>query len=89
MHAALTSQSARERLAHVLLELAPRIGEKVSDNLELEVTNEELANSANITPYTASRLISEWRKLGVIRKRYGKIFLRSPEKLFPPLETTR
>jgi CRP/FNR family transcriptional regulator, nitrogen oxide reductase regulator len=88
-HAALTSQSARERLAHVLLELVPRIGEKISDNLELEVTNEELANSANITPYTTSRLISEWRRLGVIRKRYRKIFLRSPEKLFPPLDTTR
>jgi CRP-like cAMP-binding protein len=88
-HAALTSQSARERLAHVLLELAPRIGEKVSDNLELEVTNEELANSANITPYTTSRLISEWRRLGLIRKRYGRIVLRSPEKLFPPPDTTR
>ncbi len=88
-HAALTSQSARERLAHVLLELAPRIGEKISDNLELEVTNEELANSANITPYTTSRLISEWRRLGAIRKCYGKIFLSFPDKLFPPSSTTR
>jgi CRP-like cAMP-binding protein len=73
----------------VLLELAPRIGEKVSDNLELEVTNEELAYSANITPYTTSRLISEWHRSGVIRKRYGKIVLRSLEKLFPPPDTTR
>lgn len=81
-HAALTSQSARERLAHALLELAPRIGEKVSGNIELDVTNEELANSVNITPYTTSRLISEWRRSGVIRKRYGKILLSSPEKLF-------
>jgi CRP/FNR family transcriptional regulator, nitrogen oxide reductase regulator len=88
-HAALTSQSARERLAYVLLELAPRIGEKVSDNLELEVTNEELAYSANITPYTTSRLISEWRRIGVISKRYGRIFLCSPEKLFTPPDTTR
>lgn len=81
-HAALTSQSARERLAHVLLELAPRIGEEFSGNIELEVTNEELGNSANITSYTASRLISEWRRSGAIRKRYGKIFLRFPERLF-------
>jgi len=88
-HAALTSQSARGRLAHVLLELAPRIGEKVSDSLELEVTNEELAYSANITPYTTSRLISEWCRSGVISKRYRKIVLRSPEKLFPPPDMTR
>jgi CRP-like cAMP-binding protein len=81
-HASLTSQSARERLAHVLVELAPRIGEEFTDNVELEVTNEELANSANITPYTTSRLIAEWHRSGAIRKHYGKIFLRSLERLF-------
>jgi CRP-like cAMP-binding protein len=81
-HAALASQTARERLAHVLLELAPRIGEKFSGNIELEVTNEELAHSANITPYTASRLMTEWCRSGAIRKRYGKIVLRFPERLF-------
>lgn len=81
-HAALTSQTARERLAHVLVELGHRIGEERPDNIELDVTNEELANSANITHYTASRLISEWRRSGAIGKRYGKLFLRSREKLF-------
>jgi len=56
-HAALTSQTARERLGHVLAELAPTIGQNKKDGVELDVTNEELANSANITPYTTSRLI--------------------------------
>ena len=81
-HAALTSRTARERLAHVLVELAPTIGQKVSGGIELDVTNEELANSANITPYTTSRMISEWRKIGAIRKKRGKILLRSPERFF-------
>jgi CRP-like cAMP-binding protein len=79
----LTSQSARERLTHVLVELAPRIGQEFSGNIELEVTNEELANSANITPYTTSRLMSEWRRSGAIRKRYGKIFLHFPRWTVP------
>jgi CRP-like cAMP-binding protein len=81
-HAALTSQTARERLASVLLGLAPSIGRKTAGGIELDVTNEELANSANITAYTASRIISEWRKSGAIRKHRGKILLRSPERFF-------
>lgn len=81
-HAALTSQSAPERLAHVLVELAPSIGRRVAGGIELDVTNEELANSVNITPYTTSRLISEWQRSGAIRKLRGKIVLRSPERLF-------
>jgi CRP-like cAMP-binding protein len=81
-HAALTSQTARERLAHVLLGYAPSIGQKVSGGIELDVTNEELASAANITPYTTSRLISEWHRTGALRKRRGKIVLRSPEGLF-------
>jgi CRP/FNR family transcriptional regulator, nitrogen oxide reductase regulator len=82
-HAALVSQSARERLAHVVFGLAESIGEKVSGFVEIDVTNEELASSANITPYTASRMISNWERHGVIRKKRGKLLVRSPERLFP------
>ena len=81
-HAALTSQSARERLAHVLLGYAPSIGQKVSGCIELDVTNEELAHAANITSYTTSRIIREWHRTGAVRKHRGRILLRSQEKLF-------
>ena len=83
-HAALTSQTARERLAHVLLGYAPSLGRKVSGGIELDVTNEELAEAANINLYTASRLISEWHRTGAIRKHRGKVLLRSGERLFLP-----
>lgn len=76
-HAALTTQNARERLATVLCGLARSVGQKVSRGIEVEVTNEELADSAHITPYTASRLISKWQRCGVIQKQRGKIILRS------------
>jgi len=77
----LSSQPARERLAHVLMKLAPAIGQKVAGGVELEITNEDLANSANITPYTTSRMVSEWTKTGALHKQRGKIVLRSPERL--------
>jgi CRP-like cAMP-binding protein len=80
-HAALTSLSARDRLAKVLLSLTRSIGKKVSEGIEVDVTNQELADSAIITPYTASRLISEWQRSGAIRKNKGKILLRAAEKL--------
>lgn len=82
IHAALTSQTAPERLASVLLGLSNSIGQRVAGGLEIDVTNEELANSANITPYTASRIISKWQRSGAICKHRGKILLRSPERFF-------
>jgi len=83
-HIALTCHTARERLAQVLLGLARSIGEKVPDGIEMNVTNEELANAANITPYTTSRLMSSWRKSRAVVKRRGKILLRAPEGLLSP-----
>lgn len=79
-HAALVSMTAPERLAKVIYGLTCSIGEKVADGILLDVTNEELANCASITPSTTSRLISEWQRTGVIRKRRGAILIRFPDK---------
>jgi CRP-like cAMP-binding protein len=80
-HVALTCQTARQRLAQVLVCLAGVIGQKVAGGIEFDVTNEDLASAANITPFTASRLLSEWQRNRAVVKRRGKIVLRSPERL--------
>lgn len=80
-HVALVCDTARERLAHVLIHLAGVIGQKVPGGVEFDVTNEELASAANITPFTVSRLLSEWQTNRGVVKRRGKIVLRSPERL--------
>ena len=80
-HVALSSHTARERLASVLLGLARAIGKKVPGGIEIDVTNEDLANAANITHYTASRLMSAWQKKRTVIKRRGKILLLSPAGL--------
>jgi CRP-like cAMP-binding protein len=82
IHASMTCHSARQRLAQVIAHLATGIGQKVSGGIELDVRNDELANEANVTPFTASRILSEWQRQGVLRKGRGKILLRSPERLF-------
>jgi CRP-like cAMP-binding protein len=82
-HVALISHTARQRLARILVCLAESIGNKSSDGFEFDATNEELASAANVTPFTASRLLSEWQRNRAVAKRRGKILLRSPERLFP------
>jgi CRP/FNR family transcriptional regulator, nitrogen oxide reductase regulator len=80
-HVALTCHTARQRLAEVLVSLARAIGQEVRDGIELEVTNEELANAANVTPFTASRLFSGWQRNGVLTKSRGKVLLHFPKRL--------
>jgi len=81
-HSALVSESAQERLANLLVALGPSIGEAVSDGIEIDVSNQELADSVNINLYTVTRILSKWQRTGAIRKYRGKILLRSPKKLF-------
>lgn len=82
-HLGLVCHTARQRLAHVLVSLASGIGRKRPDGTYLEITNEQLANTANITLFTASRLLSEWQRSGAVLKTRGRILLRHPEQLFP------
>jgi CRP/FNR family transcriptional regulator, nitrogen oxide reductase regulator len=81
MHVSLTCHTARQRLATVLVNLASGIGHAVPGGIELDVNNEELANEANVTLFTASRLLSEWQRSGMVLKNRGKVLLRSPEQL--------
>jgi CRP-like cAMP-binding protein len=88
-YAALASETAQERLANLLVTLGPVVGEKVPDGIEVDVTNEELAASVVITPFTTSRIMSEWQKIGAISKRRGKVVIHSPERLFVDLPALR
>jgi len=81
-HLALTSKTASERLAQVLLSLAQGIGHKVSGGIRLDITNEQLANAANITPFTTSRLLSKWQRRGAILKKRCEIVVQAPDLLF-------
>jgi CRP-like cAMP-binding protein len=85
-HLSLVSHTARERLAHVLVSLARGIGRRTPSGISLEITNEQLANTANITPFTVSRLLSDWQRIGLISKDRGKLLLYRPEQLLhhPP-----
>jgi CRP/FNR family transcriptional regulator, nitrogen oxide reductase regulator len=86
-HASLICNSAPQRLAQVLANLADGIGQKVSGGVELDIRNEELANEANISLFTASRLLSAWQREGILVKRRGKVLLRFPGRLLRRADT--
>lgn len=80
-HSALVSRTARERLALVLSELSQGIGHQTSEGVELPLKNEELANAANVTPFTVSRLLNHWQRNGALVKKRGRLMLRNPQLL--------
>jgi CRP-like cAMP-binding protein len=80
-HVALACHAAPQRLAAILLNLAQGVGQKVPSGIELDVTNEELAQAANVTHFTTSRLLNHWQRQGALVKTRGKILLLSPENL--------
>ncbi|HUK28416.1 MAG TPA: Crp/Fnr family transcriptional regulator [Candidatus Acidoferrales bacterium] len=81
-HIGLVSLTARQRVAQVLITLGRTIGKESPGGIVLDITNEDLGNAANVTPFTVSRLITEWQRGRVLDKRRGKVVLRSPERLY-------
>lgn len=81
VHLSLACDNARQRLATVLFNLATGIGRRGPQGIELDINNEELASEAHVTHFTASRLMSEWQRNGMLVKKRGKVVLSSPELL--------
>jgi CRP-like cAMP-binding protein len=80
-HARLVSCSASERLACALTGLASRMGHTMSEGVEVDVKNSDLASLADVSPFTTSRLLKEWERKGALDKVRGKVLIRCPEKL--------
>jgi len=77
----LTRHTAQQRLSQVLANLASGIGHEVPGGVEILVSNEDLANAANVTSFTASRLLSDWQRRGLLLKSRGKVLLRDAGRL--------
>jgi CRP-like cAMP-binding protein len=80
-HVSLSADDARGRVAHLLVSLASAIGRATHNGVDLRVLNEDLAEGANVTPFTVSRCLRDWEHAGLVAKRRGGILLRRPELL--------
>jgi CRP-like cAMP-binding protein len=81
LHVVASYHTAGQRVARVLGSLVKGMGQRVVEGIELNISNEELANEANVTIFTVSRLLSAWQRKGLLVKSRGRIVVRSPEEL--------
>jgi CRP-like cAMP-binding protein len=80
-HIALVSKPAQERLAFALTSLGSRTGHMVPTGVEIDIKNKDLASLADVSFFTASRLMQAWDRKGAVEKSRGKVLIRCPEKL--------
>lgn len=65
----LSAHSVEQRVAATLLKLAEKLGEEKEEGLLIQVplSRQDLAEMTGTTPETASRIMSQFRKAGLIR----------------------
>ena len=81
MHVAASYHTASQRIAQVLAKLSREVGRKGFEGTVIPISNEELANEANVTIFTVSRMLGQWQRKGLVVKRRGQVVVRSPEEL--------
>lgn len=72
---------APQRLAQMLVKSAGQLGHVGHEGIELDLTNEQLAVAAHVGLFTATRQLSKWQALGIVKKKRGTILLRSLSSL--------
>ena len=77
----IVTENAEQRVARALLRVGDQSGHPVHDGIDVDVTNEHLSALANVSLFTASRVLSKWGRCGAVTKTRGHILIRDPEKI--------
>ena len=80
-HERLVTVTAEQRLARALTRLGVRTGTRKRSGIDVPIKNDQLASLADVSPFTASRLLKQWERDGVIGKSRGMVRIICPEKL--------
>ncbi|MEJ5187118.1 MAG: Crp/Fnr family transcriptional regulator [Candidatus Geothermincolales bacterium] len=80
---ALAMERVEWRIARVLLLLSQRAGSKVDGgvSIELPLTRQDIADMAATTVETAIRVLSNFKKMGLVETVEGKILLKDRDRL--------
>ncbi len=79
----LTTSPVERRLARLLLRLAQSMGRKTPDGIVIEISlsGEDLAALASTTPYTVSRILAGWKRLGIAGAQRGRILVQDQKRI--------
>jgi CRP-like cAMP-binding protein len=80
-HVNIVSENAESRLAQRLLQLAAEAGVTQPSGIAIDITNEQLSSFSDISPFTASRILSRWQDKHWLTKGRGRVTLLAPEDL--------
>ena len=80
-HCSLFDGRASHRVARALIDIGNRSGEINFQGIDVHITNEQLGSVADVSPFTVSRLLSGWKRAGVVTKGREKVRIHSPEGL--------
>jgi CRP-like cAMP-binding protein len=74
----LSTAQVERRIARALLRLKPSTGPGVNQDLaiELAVSHQDLADLVGTTPYTVSRILRRWKRLGLVTGRRALVRIR-------------
>ncbi len=73
----IATEMASPRLAHALVRLLHQIGHKVNSHVEINVSQEALAQMTAMTSSTVSRVLTNWESQGLLRVRREVIEIHS------------
>jgi CRP/FNR family transcriptional regulator, nitrogen oxide reductase regulator len=88
-HVSLVSDTAQERLAYALTDVASRTGQVLGGGVKIDIRNQDLASLADVSFFTVSRLLKKWDRAGAVEKSRGTVVIRCPEKLLADESRTR
>jgi CRP-like cAMP-binding protein len=80
-HADLFEGRASNRMARALIDVGRRSGGIRPQGIDVRITNEQLGSLADVSRFTASRVLSGWSKAGVVTKERNIVHIHSPEGL--------
>jgi CRP-like cAMP-binding protein len=80
-HSDLFDGSASHRMARALIDVGRRSGDIHPKGINVHITNEQLGSLADVSRFTASRVLSRWSKAGVVTKERNAVHIHSPEGL--------
>jgi CRP-like cAMP-binding protein len=79
----LATQHAEQRVAHALLRLARQAGRSTSEGIAIAfpLRRKDVAEISGTTLHTASRILTAWQKVGLLRSHNQHLTLRQPSEI--------
>ncbi len=79
----VASERVEQRIARALLRLARQMGTRTDTGIriELALSRAELAGMTGTTVYSASRILSDWRRRGIVSTERRRLVVHRPHEL--------